>query len=46
MSEPYAGPVEAFFVIVTAAVVLAVGAVALVAVRRLLALTDRRPGDD
>jgi hypothetical protein len=46
MSEPYAGSVEAFFVIVTAAVVLAVGAVALVAVRRLLVFTDRRPGDD
>jgi len=37
--------VEAFFVIVTAVAVLAVGAWALVAVRRLLTLTDR-PGDE
>jgi hypothetical protein len=37
---------EAFFVVVLAGVLLGVGAWALLAVRRLLALTDRRPGDD
>jgi hypothetical protein len=38
--------VEAFFVAVTVCVLLAVAVWALVAARRLLTLTDRRPGDD
>jgi len=38
--------VEAFFVVVTACVLLAVGVWALVALRHLLTLTDRRPGDE
>jgi hypothetical protein len=43
--------VEAFFVVVTACVLLGVGVWALAAVRRLLTLshpdpTQRRPGDD
>jgi hypothetical protein len=41
--------VEAFFVVVTACVLLGVGVWALVALRRLVSLTDstqRRPGDD
>jgi hypothetical protein len=38
--------VEAFFVVVLACVLLGVGIGALVAVRRLLALTDRRSGDE
>jgi hypothetical protein len=37
---------EAFFVVVMAAVLLGVGVWALTAMRRLLAPTDRRPGDD
>jgi hypothetical protein len=38
--------VEAFFVAVTACVLLGLATWALVASRRLLTLTDRRSGDD
>jgi len=38
--------VEAFFVVVTACVLLGVGIWALVAVRHLFTFTDRNPGDD
>jgi hypothetical protein len=38
--------VETFFVAVTACALLALGVAALVAARRLLTLTARRPGDD
>jgi hypothetical protein len=37
---------EAFLVVVLACVLIGVGVGALVAVRRLLALTDRRSGDE
>jgi hypothetical protein len=37
--------VEAFFVVVMACVLLGVGAWALVAMRHLLSLADRRSGD-
>jgi hypothetical protein len=37
---------EAFFVVVMAALVLTVGVWALTAMRRLFVLTDRRPGDN
>jgi hypothetical protein len=37
---------EVFFVVVLAAVLLGIGLGAMVAVRRLLALTDRRSGDE
>jgi hypothetical protein len=43
---PYTDRVEAFFVIVMAGVLLGVGVWALVAMRHLLTLTHRRPGDD
>jgi hypothetical protein len=38
--------VEAFFVVVTACVLLGVGIWALVAMRHLLTFTDRSRGDD
>jgi hypothetical protein len=38
--------VEAFFVVVLAGVFLGVGAWALLAIRRVLATTDRRSGDE
>jgi hypothetical protein len=38
--------VEAFFVVVTACVLLGVAVWALVSVRRLFTLTDRPTGDD
>jgi hypothetical protein len=38
--------VEAFFVVVTACVLLGVGVWALAAMRHLFTLTDRRSGDD
>jgi hypothetical protein len=37
---------EVFFVVVLAGVLLGIGLGAMVAVRRLLALTDRRSGDE
>jgi hypothetical protein len=38
--------VEAFFVVVTACVLLGFAAWAVVALRHVLTLSDRRPGDD
>jgi len=38
--------VEAFFVVVTACVLLGFGVWALVALRRVLTVSDRRPGGD
>jgi hypothetical protein len=38
--------VEAFFVVVMAGVLLAVGVWAVTAMRHLFTFTDRRPGDD
>jgi len=39
-------PVEAFFVVVLAAVLAGVGLWALAMIRQARALTDRSPGDD
>jgi hypothetical protein len=46
MRQPYAVCVEAFFVVVMAAVLAGVGLWALAAIRQARTLTNRAPGDD
>jgi len=46
MRQPYAVRVEAFFVVLMAAVLVGVGLWALTMIKQACSLTDRRPGDD